>query len=34
MQTSIYKQARITRDPRFDGVFFIAVKTTHIFCRS
>lgn len=34
MQTSIYQQARITRDPRFDGVFFIAVKTTHIFCRS
>ncbi|MEP0354301.1 AlkA N-terminal domain-containing protein [Paraglaciecola sp.] len=33
MQTSIYQQARITRDPRFDGVFFIAVKTTHIFCR-
>jgi AraC family transcriptional regulator of adaptative response / DNA-3-methyladenine glycosylase II len=29
-----YQQARMTRDPRFDGTFFIAVKTTHIFCRS
>ncbi|WP_293745556.1 AlkA N-terminal domain-containing protein [uncultured Paraglaciecola sp.] len=29
-----YQQARLTRDPRFDGTFFIAVKTTKIFCRS
>lgn len=29
-----YQQARLTRDPRFDGTFFIAVKTTNIFCRS
>lgn len=29
-----YQQARLTRDPRFDGTFFVAVKTTHIFCRS
>jgi AraC family transcriptional regulator of adaptative response / DNA-3-methyladenine glycosylase II len=28
-----YQQARLARDPRFDGSFFIAVKTTHIFCR-
>lgn len=28
-----YQQARLTRDPRFDGTFFIAVKTTKIFCR-
>lgn len=28
-----YQQARLTRDPRFDGTFFIAVKTTNIFCR-
>ena len=28
-----FQQARLTRDPRFDGTFFIAVKTTHIFCR-
>ncbi|ASI91839.1 DNA-3-methyladenine glycosylase 2 family protein [Vibrio mediterranei] len=25
--------ARLSRDPRFDGVFFVAVKTTGIFCR-
>jgi AraC family transcriptional regulator of adaptative response / DNA-3-methyladenine glycosylase II len=29
-----FQQARLTRDPRFDGTFFIAVKTTKIFCRS
>ncbi|MFT6988722.1 MAG: AraC family transcriptional regulator of adaptative response / DNA-3-methyladenine glycosylase II [Paraglaciecola sp.] len=29
-----YQQARLTRDPRFDGTFFTAVKTTNIFCRS
>jgi methylphosphotriester-DNA--protein-cysteine methyltransferase len=29
-----YQQARLTRDPRFDGTFFIAVKTINIFCRS
>ena len=28
-----YQQARLARDPRFDGTFFIAVKTTQIFCR-
>ena len=28
-----YQQARLTRDARFDGSFFIAVKTTNIFCR-
>jgi AraC family transcriptional regulator of adaptative response / DNA-3-methyladenine glycosylase II len=28
-----YRQARITRDARFDGLFFVAVKTTGIFCR-
>lgn len=27
------QQARLSRDPRFDGQFFIAVKTTGIFCR-
>src|SRR4029453_9171717 len=26
-------RARISRDPRFDGKFFIAVKTTGIYCR-
>lgn len=27
------QQARLARDARFDGLFFIAVKTTGIFCR-
>ncbi|WP_158966352.1 DNA-3-methyladenine glycosylase 2 family protein [Paraglaciecola sp. L3A3] len=31
--SNYYQQARLTRDHRFDGKFFIAVKTTHIFCR-
>jgi AraC family transcriptional regulator of adaptative response / DNA-3-methyladenine glycosylase II len=26
-------QAVVTRDPRFDGRFFVAVKSTHIYCR-
>lgn len=26
-------RARISRDPRFDGKFFIAVKTTGVYCR-
>jgi len=26
-------QAIITRDPRFDGHFFVAVKSTRIYCR-
>jgi len=26
-------KARLSRDPRFDGTFFVAVKTTGIFCR-
>jgi len=29
----IYKKARLARDPRFDGKFFVAVKTTKIYCR-
>jgi len=29
-----YKRARLARDARFDGVFFTAVKTTGIYCRS
>jgi AraC family transcriptional regulator of adaptative response / DNA-3-methyladenine glycosylase II len=28
-----YQQARLSRDARFDGQFFIAVRTTRIFCR-
>lgn len=33
MEIEQYQQARISRDPRFDGVFYVAVKTTGIFCR-
>ncbi len=33
LQQQKYQQARLSRDPRFDGVFYIAVKTTGIFCR-
>ncbi len=29
----IFEQARLSRDARFDGRFFIAVKTTGIYCR-
>ena len=28
-----YERARISRDPRFDGRFFVAVRTTGIYCR-
>lgn len=31
--TKAYSQARLSRDARFDGVFFTAVKTTKIYCR-
>lgn len=27
------QRARLSRDPRFDGRFYVAVKTTGIFCR-
>ena len=29
----VCNQARLRRDPAFDGVFFVAVKTTMIYCR-
>src|SRR5207342_1884682 len=29
----ICEQARLSRDARFDGLFFIAVTSTGIFCR-
>ena len=32
--TAQYERARRARDARFDGVFFTAVKTTGIYCRS
>lgn len=28
-----FQQARLSRDSRFDGLFFVAVKTTGIYCR-
>ncbi len=31
--SQIYEQARLSRDARFDGRFFVAVKTTGIYCR-
>jgi AraC family transcriptional regulator of adaptative response / DNA-3-methyladenine glycosylase II len=30
----VCRQARLSRDPRFDGRFFIAVVTTGIYCRT
>ncbi len=30
---AVFSRARRSRDSRFDGVFFTAVKTTRIFCR-
>lgn len=32
-QADIYYQALQSRDPRFDGKFFVGVKTTGIYCR-
>ncbi|AGH94543.1 DNA-3-methyladenine glycosylase 2 family protein [Pseudobdellovibrio exovorus] len=32
-KSDIYYSAMIARDPRFDGKFFIGVKTTGIYCR-
>lgn len=33
MDPETCRRARLARDPRFDGRFFIAVKTTGIYCR-
>ncbi len=30
---AVYERARLSRDPRFDGQFFVGVKTTGIYCR-
>ena len=30
----VYEQARLSRDARFDGRFFVAVTTTGIYCRT
>lgn len=34
LSVQICQQARISRDPRFDGLFFVLVKSTKIFCRN
>jgi AraC family transcriptional regulator of adaptative response / DNA-3-methyladenine glycosylase II len=33
LQSEIYERARLARDPRFDGLFFIGVATTGVYCR-
>src|SRR6516225_7798941 len=33
LDSKICSRARLARDPRFDGRFFIAVLTTRIYCR-
>lgn len=33
LQNEIYERARLARDARFDGHFYVAVKTTGIYCR-
>ncbi len=33
LSNEVCERARISRDPRFDGLFFIGVKTTGIYCR-
>ncbi len=33
LDTQICDRARLARDPRFDGLFFIGVKSTGIYCR-
>ena len=32
-QIKAFEKARQTRDARFDGKFFVAVRTTGIYCR-
>lgn len=32
-QHQVYERARLSRDPRFDGRFFVGVHTTGIYCR-
>lgn len=34
LSQAVCQKARLTRDPRFDGQFFIAVKTTKVYCRN
>lgn len=34
LNAKVCQKARLSRDPRFDGKFFTAVKTTGIYCRT
>jgi len=34
LSTSVCREARTSRDPRFDGKFFVGVLTTGIYCRT
>lgn len=33
LQNDVYERARLARDPRFDGQFYIGVSSTGIYCR-
>lgn len=33
MQAAVLERAVVARDPRFDGLFFVAITTTGIYCR-
>lgn len=33
LQSEIFERARLSRDARFDGQFYVGVKTTGIYCR-
>ena len=33
VRNDVYERARLSRDARFDGLFYIGVKTTGIYCR-
>src|SRR5690348_16224274 len=33
LERAALERARLSRDPRFDGKFFVAVITTRIYCR-
>src|SRR6202050_5705693 len=34
LDLQVCSRARLSRDPRFDGKFFIGVRSTRIYCRS
>ena len=33
LQNEIYERARLARDARFDGQFYVGVRSTGIYCR-